>query len=88
MDADERAAWVQRRKASLIITWVRVVDQRAYRGFERACVKLWVTLIVSTTKVLTTSDQRQQVYERLLNRNHIRFQMVADGSFLRPCSAS
>jgi hypothetical protein len=38
-------------------------------------VKLWVTLIVSTTITLTTSNQRQQVYERLLHRNHIRFQM-------------
>lgn len=34
-----------------------------------------MTLIVSTTTILTTSDQRQQVYERLLHRNHIRFQM-------------
>ncbi|MCG7494580.1 hypothetical protein [Thalassobius sp. Cn5-15] len=34
-----------------------------------------MTLIVSTTITLTTSNQRQQVYERLLHRNHIRFQM-------------
>ncbi|MCG7493307.1 hypothetical protein [Thalassobius sp. Cn5-15] len=34
-----------------------------------------MTLIISTTTTLTTSDQRQQVYERLLHRNHIRFQM-------------
>ena len=33
---------------------------------------LWATLIGSTNKTLTTSDQRQQVYERLLHRNHIR----------------